>query len=143
MNFALTLISTYMISNLIVWSQFCFLQVISCIQTYNNTLEPLYSIHALQRTPLNSGLHFQEQIIHNYGHLLIQKTSLQQTPYYSGHEFIVPMVFVIARFHCRLNYFFNLVEIKYSFTTILSFQPNLEHSFENLTATSLLIVGSL
>ena len=64
-----------------------------------NTVEPLYSGHALQRTPLYSGHLFKEPIISAYGQTLIIQTSLQRTPLYSGHLFREPMVSAIERFH--------------------------------------------
>ena len=62
------------------------------------TVKPLYSGHALQRTPLYSGHHFWEPI----ANFSSKFTSLQRTPLNSGHLFREPMVSAIERFHCIL-----------------------------------------
>ena len=71
---------------------------------YLYTVEPLYSGHALERTPLYSGHLFQEPIVSSYGKTLIFRTSLQRTPRSSGHPFQDPMVSAIERFHCTFHF---------------------------------------
>ena len=56
------------------------------------TVEPLYSGHALQRTPHYSGYLFKEPIISSYGQILIFRSALQRTPPYSGHLFQDPII---------------------------------------------------
>ena len=62
-------------------------------------MEPIYSGHALLRTPLYSRQHFLEPT----SNFLLRFTSLYWIPPFTGHIFREPMVSAIERFHCTLS----------------------------------------